>query len=59
LTVSKAKSNATIVDIARRANVTNITVSRAFNKPELLKPETLEKIGRDADLVLLYSLPFG
>ncbi|MHA7848146.1 LacI family DNA-binding transcriptional regulator [Serratia sp. D1N4] len=42
--MSKAKSNATIVDIARRANVTNITVSRAFNKPELLKPETLEKI---------------
>ncbi|AHG21408.1 LacI family transcriptional regulator [Chania multitudinisentens RB-25] len=42
--MSKANSNATIVDIARRANVTNITVSRAFNKPELLKPETLEKI---------------
>lgn len=42
--MSKAKSNATIVDIARRANVTSITVSRAFNKPELLKPETLEKI---------------
>lgn len=40
----KANSNATIVDIARRAKVTSITVSRAFNKPELLKPETLEKI---------------
>lgn len=40
----KANSNATIVDIARRASVTSITVSRAFNKPELLKPETLEKI---------------
>lgn len=40
----KANSNATIVDIARRANVTNITVSRAFNKPELVKSETLEKI---------------
>lgn len=42
--MSKANSNATIVDIARRANVTNITVSRAFNKPELVKSETLEKI---------------
>lgn len=42
--MSKANSNATIVDIARRANVTNITVSRAFNKPELVKPETREKI---------------
>lgn len=40
----KAYSNATIVDIARRANVTNITVSRAFNQPELVKPETREKI---------------
>lgn len=40
----KVNSNATIVDIARRANVTNITVSRAFNKPELVKPETLQKI---------------
>ncbi|CAI1940872.1 LacI family DNA-binding transcriptional regulator [Serratia ficaria] len=42
--MSKANSNATIVDIARRARVTNITVSRAFNKPELVKPETRERI---------------
>lgn len=36
--------NATIIDIAKQANVTNITVSRAFNKPELVKKETREKI---------------
>ena len=42
--MSKANPNATIVDIARRARVTNITVSRAFNKPELVKPETRERI---------------
>lgn len=40
----KAIPNSTIVDIARRAGVTNITVSRAFNKPELVKPATREKI---------------
>lgn len=44
MTVSKAIPNSTIVDIARRAGVTNITVSRAFNKPELVKPATREKI---------------
>ncbi|MGF1723504.1 LacI family DNA-binding transcriptional regulator [Photobacterium nomapromontoriensis] len=38
------KNNTTIVDIAKRANVTNITVSRAFNKPELVKPDTRERI---------------
>lgn len=42
--MSKAYSNATIVDIARRANVTNITVSRTFNQPGLVKQETREKI---------------
>ncbi|POC81294.1 LacI family transcriptional regulator, partial [Vibrio vulnificus] len=42
--MSKANPNATIVDIARRARVTNITVARAFNKPELVKPETRERI---------------
>lgn len=40
----KKKGNATIVDIAHMAQVTNITVSRAFNKPELVKPETRERI---------------
>ncbi|MBD1567292.1 LacI family DNA-binding transcriptional regulator [Vibrio sp. SA48] len=38
--VFKNQANSTIVDIAKRANVTNITVSRAFNKPDLVKPET-------------------
>lgn len=40
----KNKAITTIVDIANKAQVTNITVSRAFNKPELVKPETREKI---------------
>ena len=30
--------------ISPAAPVTNITVSRAFNKPELVKPETRERI---------------
>lgn len=42
--MAKGNSNSTIIDIAQRANVTNITVSRAFNKPHLVKPETREKI---------------
>nr|WP_245956742.1 LacI family DNA-binding transcriptional regulator [Edaphovirga cremea] len=42
--VAKENSNSTIIDIAQRANVTNITVSRAFNKPHLVKPETRDKI---------------
>lgn len=38
------KASATITDVARRVNVTTITVSRAFNKPHLVKPDTLERI---------------
>lgn len=38
------KAAATVTDVARLANVTTITVSRAFNKPQLLKPATLERI---------------
>ena len=48
------KVSATITDVARRVNVTTITVSRAFNKPHLVKPDTLERIlaaARDLDYV--------
>jgi LacI family transcriptional regulator len=38
------KSPVTVTDIARRVNMTPVTVSRAFNRPELLKPETLARI---------------
>ncbi len=34
----------TITDIAKKANVTSITVSRVFNHPELVKKVTREKI---------------
>ncbi|WP_033416242.1 LacI family DNA-binding transcriptional regulator [Hahella ganghwensis] len=37
-------TKATIADIARRVNMTTTTVSRALNKPELVKQETLERI---------------
>ncbi|XBS69483.1 LacI family DNA-binding transcriptional regulator [Acerihabitans sp. KWT182] len=42
--MKKENANSTIIDIARRANVTNITVSRVFNQPHLVKSETREKI---------------
>ncbi|MGL4860558.1 MAG: LacI family DNA-binding transcriptional regulator, partial [Enterobacteriaceae bacterium] len=42
--MTKESNNSTIIDIARRAQVTNITVSRAFNKPHLVKKETREMI---------------
>ncbi|MEX6383992.1 LacI family DNA-binding transcriptional regulator [Providencia hangzhouensis] len=32
--MTKQDSSTTIIDIAKRANVTDITVSRAFNHPE-------------------------
>jgi LacI family transcriptional regulator len=38
------KAPVTVTDIARRVNMTPVTVSRAFNRPELLKPETLARI---------------
>lgn len=43
------KSRVTISDIAKRVNMTNITVSRALSKPEKVKPETLEKILKVAE----------
>lgn len=44
INMTKQDSSTTIIDIAKRANVTDITVSRAFNHPELVKKETREKI---------------
>ncbi|MFP8965660.1 LacI family DNA-binding transcriptional regulator [Pokkaliibacter sp. CJK22405] len=38
------KNQVTIADIAKRVNLTNITVSRALSKPEMVKPETLARI---------------
>ena len=38
------KTPVTISDIARRVNMTPVTVSRALNKPDLVKPATLAKI---------------
>jgi LacI family transcriptional regulator len=38
------KAPVTISDIARRVNMTPVTVSRALNKPDLVKPATLARI---------------
>lgn len=35
---------ASLKDVARRANVSLMTVSRALNTPQLLKPETLARV---------------
>jgi len=40
----KAPSRPSIIEIARKAGVSPATVSRAFNQPELLRPETLARI---------------
>lgn len=44
---------ATIADIARHVGLTNITVSRALNRPDMVKPATRERI-RQAALDLGY-----
>lgn len=38
------RSKATITDIAKHVGMTNMTVSRALNKPDKVKPETRERI---------------
>ncbi|RKR07573.1 LacI family transcriptional regulator [Kushneria sinocarnis] len=43
----------TIADVARHVGLTNITVSRALNRPEMVKPATRERI-RQAALELGY-----
>lgn len=40
----KKSGKATITDIARRVNMTTVTVSRALNQPEKVKKETLGRI---------------
>lgn len=42
---SKAR---TVLDVAKRAGVSPATVSRAFNRPELLDPQTLTRVLREA-----------
>eukprot|EP01032_Pedospumella_encystans_P029380 gene29380-33179_t len=37
-------SGATLVDVARVAGVSPITVSRALNQPQLVRPNTLAKV---------------
>lgn len=48
------KKSVTISDIAKRVNMTTITVSRALNKPDQVKPATLARIlevARELDYV--------
>lgn len=47
----KIKDNKTntIIDIAKKANVSTATVSRVINKPELVKQETREKVQQVID----------
>ena len=48
------KKSVTISDIAKRVNMTTITVSRALSKPDLVKPATLARIlevARELDYV--------
>ncbi len=40
---------ATIYDVAKRANVSPATVSNAFNKPNMMRPETRDRIMEIAD----------
>jgi len=40
----KAPSRSSIIEVARKAGVSPATVSRAFNQPDLLRPDTLARI---------------
>lgn len=47
--VKMIKKNATIKDVAKKANVTNVTVSRAFTTPDKVKKQTRELIYKIAE----------
>lgn len=49
--------HANVGDVAQLAHVSRATVSRAFNAPDLLQPETLERV-REAARKLSYA-PYG
>lgn len=53
-------SGATLIDVARVAGVSPITVSRAINQPELVRPNTLAKVqAAIAETGYARSLPAG
>ncbi|WP_167133323.1 LacI family DNA-binding transcriptional regulator [Paramicrobacterium chengjingii] len=49
-----AESNATILDVARRAGVSRTTVSRVLNEPDRVSKDTLQRV-QDAATALNYS----
>ena len=42
--VSRASPRFSIIEVARKAGVSPATVSRAFNQPEIVHPDTLAHI---------------
>lgn len=46
--VNRKKKTASIVDVAKATGVSTATVSRVFNKPDTVRPETLEHVRRIA-----------
>ena len=42
--VMEKLNSVSVIDVAKAANVSIATVSRSFNKPEMVKPEVREKI---------------
>jgi LacI family gluconate utilization system Gnt-I transcriptional repressor len=43
-TITPASGSATLIDVAKIAGVSPITVSRALNQPQLVRPDTLAKV---------------